>query len=153
MATTSSGHTGEADSAAKSSLTENGKKLRLFGFPGFQNVKLNPGPGTVVYSLTSTLRRPAGRAVLADDNELDLPHLPRPVGEPRRAAWICANANFVLTQKCSIPSMISLNYTVANLGLNGVAPAGAQTVDAGRGPLPALDGPGRHYQGDRPGVL
>ncbi len=121
------GHTGAALSSSESSLTENGKTLPLSGEPGAENVKLNPGPGTVVYSLTSTSADPL--TVLSSQTTTKWTF--RTSRDPSASlprSWTCANANFVLTQKCSIPSMISLNYTVANLGLNGVAPAGAQAV-------------------------
>ncbi len=123
------GHTGGAEFSAKSSLTENGKRLRLEGFPGFQNVKLNGPPGKVVYSVTATLPDPldhlSARTITTwgfRTSRNSSATIPRD--------WTCANANFNLTQKCSIPSMLSLNYSVASgPGLNGVAPAGPQTVN------------------------
>jgi hypothetical protein len=122
------GHTGAALFSSKSSLTENGKKLPLSGAPGNQTVSLSPGPGTVVYSLTSTLSGP--RSALSSRTTTKWTfRTSRDPSASLQHNWVCANANFELTQKCSIPSMISLNYTVANLGLYGVAPAGAQAIE------------------------
>ncbi|HET7013329.1 MAG TPA: hypothetical protein VFI65_05445 [Streptosporangiaceae bacterium] len=121
------GHTGEAVFSAKSSVTENGKKLRLLGFPGFQSVKLNPAPGTVVYSQTTTLQGPKA-ALSSRTTSTWTFRTSRSPATSAPPAWRCPNDR-AANSKCSIPSMISLNYTVANLALNGVAPAGAQAVD------------------------
>lgn len=123
------GHFGAADFSAKSSLTENGKRLRLEGFPGFQNVKLSPTPGNVAYSVTATLPDPLDNLSARTTTTWSF-RSSRNASATIPRSWICANAKFFLTQKCSIPSMLSLNYSVANdLGLNGVAPAGAQTIN------------------------
>ncbi|HET9894233.1 MAG TPA: hypothetical protein VFQ44_04815 [Streptosporangiaceae bacterium] len=123
------GHLGDADFGASSSLTENGKKVRMFGFPGFQDAKLNPAPGTVVYSITTTHADPLDTLSARTTTAWTFPSARNASAKiPRN--WICANARFFLTQKCSIPSMLSLNYTVAKgLALNGVAAAGPQTLD------------------------
>src|SRR6185312_6494517 len=87
------GHTGAAAFSATSSLTENGKKLPLSGQPGNEEVKLNPGPGTVVYSLTATSADPL--AVLSPRTTTKWTF--RTSRDPSASlprSWICANANF-----------------------------------------------------------
>jgi hypothetical protein len=126
------GHTGAAQFSSRSHLTENGKKLPLFGLPPFQVAKLNAGPGTVVYSLTAKLTG-SPTALSSRTTTTWTFRTSRDPSARLPRAWICENGRFETVRKCSIPSMISLNYTVANLGLTGVAPAGAQAIDLALG--------------------
>jgi hypothetical protein len=58
--------------------------------------------------------------------------------------WFClhrANGHVAVTQHCVIQPMMTLNYQVARLGLNGAAPAGVQHIGLTAGHLQAAAQP------------
>jgi hypothetical protein len=44
-------------------------------------------------------------------------------------SWECTNANFELIKHCAVQPMLTLNYQVSGIGLNGVTPAGPETIN------------------------
>jgi hypothetical protein len=56
---------------------------------------------------------------------------PSPAVVPR--SWVCVTLQFNPTRKCVVEPMLTLNYQVRALGLNGIVPAGPQAISVSVG--------------------
>jgi hypothetical protein len=107
---------------------------------GAVSARLSSRPSKIVFVLSASRASPHYRLSPASVDEWTWHSRPE-AGATIRAPWICPDQ----TQRCAVQPMMTLDYGVAGLGLNGAAPAGPQaiTVTAGHiqlAPSPAVTG-------------
>jgi hypothetical protein len=122
------GHFGESFYTGGYEIQQDGKRVAGGGWNGYARAKLSGQPSVVKFSLNTT-QQPNPLSVLSPSTDtvwtmhtVAAPHAVVP------ASWECANIEFNPTQHCSVPPMLTLNYQVTGIGLNGVAPAGSQVI-------------------------
>ncbi len=127
------GHLGGAESSGTYEITDNGKRIASGGFNEFARAKLTSAASTVSFSLNE-VQQPNPLTLLSQGT--DTVWTMRTASAPKAVVpktWECVTKNFNPTQHCRVPSMLTLNYQVNNLGLNGVVPAGPQQVSVSVG--------------------
>lgn len=120
------GHVNLIQSVGHYALRQNGKQIADGSFFGFVHVKVSPQPSSITLSASSTEKHPAGLS----------PHTftvwtLRTAAQPRAVvsrAWHCYDARFQWTQRCAVQPLLTLDYQVSRLGLDGVTPAGQQAI-------------------------
>jgi hypothetical protein len=95
---------------------------------------LSPNPGTVRFELTAALAGPAFGLSTATQTVWTWRSAPV-AGAKLPGDWICAATSLStsLSPDCAVQPMMTLDYGVARLGLDGVAPAGRQVLDVTAG--------------------
>jgi len=122
------GHIGGGEFSGQYSLSGDGHRLARGRYSSFFRVKLAKLPS--VLTLTEQLRQPQPLSVLSPvtDTTWTMHTNPNQSATVPRS-WECANLNFELIRHCAIQPMLTLNYQVSGLGLNGVSPAGQQSIN------------------------
>jgi hypothetical protein len=112
-------------------LDENGKQIAAGnadqspkGYSAFIG-KFKVAPAAAAYQLTLTADRAISPYVLSTKTSTTWTwRSAHESGTVLPLGWVCPN----LTRKCASQPLLTMDYDVANLGLNGVAPAGSQVV-------------------------
>jgi hypothetical protein len=122
------GHAGGGVFSGKYTLSAAGHRLAGGRYFGFVRVKLTKLPP--VLTLNEQFRQPQPLSVLSpvtDTTWTMHTNSNQSASIPR--SWECATASYLPTQHCAIQPMLTVNYQVAGLGLNGVTSAGQQTIN------------------------
>jgi hypothetical protein len=126
------GHLGEAFYTGTFRLRD-GKSAAGGDFYGSGHLKVASSPSSVRFSL-SVLPQPDPLSTLSQATYTvwTVPTAASP-GAVVPRSWYCFDAKFNITQHCAVLPMMTLDYQVRRLGLDGVAPAGAQQLTVGVG--------------------
>lgn len=127
------GHTGDSFTRGTFVLKQNGKEIQHGRYFGGVFSEVSAKPATDSLSITSTMSNPL--SVLSPQTATSWTfRSARDLKARVPRTWACINfANFGITQKCAVPDVLTLNYQVSGLALNGVTPAGEQTIDVSVG--------------------
>ena len=124
------GHYAESDFGAGYTVTQNGRQIAGGGFgPGdVLRVKIKPMPSVISFTLTAQQPDPLfvlspGTTTTWVMHTAPAPHAVVPL------TWFCLRGNYFFTQNCKVQPMLTLNYEVSGLGLDGVVPPGPEQVD------------------------
>jgi hypothetical protein len=122
------GHIGLAGYTAGFNAELNGHKVAGGSFQGGAMLKVGTKPSVVRFALHVTQQDPlsvlsGGTTTIWTMHTSPQPHAVIP------SSWFCFTADGNVTQRCAIAPMLTLSYQVAKLGLDGVTPAGRQTIE------------------------
>ncbi len=122
------GHVGGAGWTSGFSVRQNGHQIAGGGFEGTVQVKVSSQPSVIRFALHAQQLNPLSVLSPASSTTwtMHTSEQPHAVVPP---SWLCLTSGFGTTSHCAVQPMLTLNYQVGNLGLNGVAPAGPQHID------------------------
>lgn len=121
------GHFGLAGYSSRFTAQQNGRRIASGGFGGLAQFKVSGKPSVIRFALHVQQENPLSVLSPATDTIWTFhtsaqPHAVIP------SSWICFAPDGSLTNHCAVQPMLTLNYQVNQLGLDGVAPAGPQQI-------------------------
>ena len=128
------GHTSEISSTGTYRIVDNGRRVAGGGFEdGEGRAEVPPTPSTVSFSM-SVVQAPNPLTALSRSTYTvwTMRTTAQP-GAKVPPSWECLTISGGTTRHCTVPSMLTLNYQVRDLGLDGVAPAGPQRISVSVG--------------------
>lgn len=126
MSDNQAGHFGLAPFMSGFNVEQNGHPIAHGPFFGLEVLKVSAKPSVIRFGLHVTQFNPLSVLSPATTTVWTFHSSRRPQKIP--SSWFCFAFNGNLTQHCAIEPMLTLNYQVTGLGLDGVAPAGEQKV-------------------------
>jgi hypothetical protein len=127
------GHVGQAGYNGGYSIRQDGREISSGGYGGYVHATVSPGPSMIRFSL-SAIQQQNPLTVLSPSTytvwTLATSAQPQAVVP---LSWECATLRLTPTRRCAVQPMLTLNYQVSGLGLNGVAPAGQQQISVSVG--------------------
>lgn len=121
------GHFGLGIFSSGFNVEQNGHLIEHGGFGGLAFVKVSAKPSVIRFALHSQQFNPLSVLSPATTTVWKFQTSRNP-GAKIPSSWFCFSFNGNFTQHCAVQPMLTLNYQVQDLGLDGVAPAGQQHI-------------------------
>jgi hypothetical protein len=126
------GHIGAAGFDGGFTVRQNGRQIAGGGFGGTVQVKVSAQPSVIRFALHVQQINPLSVLSPASNTVWTTPTSQQPHAVVP-SSWVCITAGGDVTKHCAAQPMLTLNYQVGNLGLDGVVPAGPEHIDVSVG--------------------